>query len=360
MLVVVACVLSSAVLTRLPGIAAASGTQGIPSFDGGTGWLNGNPLSPADLRGKVVLVDVWEYTCINCLRTLPYLTAWYRRYRDDGFVIVGVHTPEFNFSGDEHNVAAAIKRLGVTWPVVLDDHESIWKRYNAMGWPSEYLFDQSGKLVDTEVGEGNYQATEAKIQALLRAKNPSLRLPPVMALLPQDSYDKPGAVCYPHTAETFVGPWHGLVVANAGAANDPSVDTDYMDSGASHRDGSVYLQGYWHAAQRMQAMVSGGGNGYLSLTYHAIQVVAVMKPETAAAVRVNVTQDGKPVAHEDAGSDIRYDEGGSSYVTVDAARAYELIMNRHFGQHALRLLPERSGVGIYDFAFEACEVGSDK
>jgi len=339
---------------------AAADVQGIPSLAGGTGWLNTAALSSADLRGKVVLVDFWEYTCINCLRTLPYLSAWYHRYRDDGFVIVGVHTPEFNFSGESQNVAAAVKRLGVNWPVVMDDDQTIWNRYKSMAWPTEYLYDQDGKLVDTEIGEGNYPQTEAKIQALLKARSPSLRLPPVMALLPQDSYDKPGAVCYQHTPETFVGPWHGQMIANGAASNDPSIDTDYVDNVADHRDGRLYLQGYWHASRHQQAMVFGGGNGYLSLRYHAIQVIAVLTPESGGPMRVELTQDGKPLAREDAGRDIQYDASGNSYVNVDAPRAYELIMNRHFGQHELRISPTRSGVGFYDFAFEACEVGADK
>src|SRR5580704_19554069 len=113
-------------LTFLLAIGAVPAER-IASFDGGSGWINSTPLSPEQLRGKVVLVDFWEYTCINCLRTLPYLPEWYRRYHDRGLVIVGVHTPEFEFSGERANVAAAAKRLDVTWPIVLDDHFAIWK-----------------------------------------------------------------------------------------------------------------------------------------------------------------------------------------------------------------------------------------
>ncbi|HEY5095391.1 MAG TPA: redoxin family protein [Candidatus Eremiobacteraceae bacterium] len=353
---------AAALLLAAPGassrIAAAPAPSGagIPSFDGAVGWLNSKPLTAADLHGKVVLVDFWEYTCINCLRTLPYMKTWYDRYHDDGLVIVGVHTPEFGFSGDTKNVTAAVARLGIKWPVALDDGYVIWKRYQNDAWPKEYLYDQQGNLVESQAGEGNYQSTEAKIQSLLKAATPSLKFPSVMALLPQDSYDKPGAVCYPQTAETYVGPWHGQMIANAGALNSGPGDTNYVDSGTNHSDGSVYLQGYWHAGPQGQAMISGGNDSALSLHYHAIQVVAVMKPETGDSVRVNVTQDGKPIAREDAGSDIKYDSSGMSYVTVGAARAFELLANAKFGQHDLRLLPQRFGAGIYSFAFESCEV----
>ncbi|HLI96850.1 MAG TPA: redoxin family protein [Candidatus Baltobacteraceae bacterium] len=324
-----------------------------PSFSGGTTWLNSPPLTPESLRGKVVLVDFWEYTCINCLRTLPYLREWYRRYHDDGLVIVGVHTPEFQFSGDDKNVADAVKRLQVSWPVVLDDNAAIWNRYHNSIWPHEYLFDQNGNLVESQEGEGNYPQTEARIQALLHAANPHLHLPPVMALLPQDSYDKPGAVCYPMTPETYVGPWHGQHVADSPQLGDP---TQYIDSGGNHEDGKIYLQGFWQISPLGQAMVSAGGDGYAALKYHAIQVVAVMRPEQGSPVRVNVTQDGKPLARSDAGKDITYDRSGMSYVTVDASRAYDLVMNSHFGSHELRLLPERYGLGLYSFDFESCEV----
>lgn len=332
------------------GIAPAD--EAIPNFDGSTGWLNGPALTPADLRGKVVLVDFWEYTCVNCLRTLPYLRAWYERYHKDGLVIIGVHTPEFPFSGQSNNVAAAMQRLGVAWPVALDDNFAIWKRYQNNAWPHEYLFDQSGRLVDNVAGEGRYPDTESKIQVLLRALNPQLSLPPVMTLLPQDSYDKPGALCYPQTPELLIGHLH---IANASQFGDPSQDTIYTDRAATHPDGAIYLQGMWHLTR--EAAVSEGLHGYVALKYHAIQVVSVLAPSDQKSVRIDVTQDGAPLAKADAGSDIRYDADGKSYINVDASRAYELVMNAKFGQHDLRLTPQGFGVGLYSFAFESCEAG---
>jgi thiol-disulfide isomerase/thioredoxin len=323
----------------------------IAGFEGGNGWLNGPELTPAGLQGRVVLVDFWEYTCINCLRTLPYLREWYRRYHDRGFVIVGVHTPEFDFSGVRANVAAAAKRLGVVWPVVLDDRLAIWKRYGNDVWPHEYLYDQSGKLVEDFAGEGGYPQTEARIQTLLKRGDAQLALPPTMPLLPEDSYDKPGAVCYPKTPELLVG---REPVANASAFNNPAQDSNYVDGTSDPHDGAIYLQGFWHLTS--EAAVSGGNDGYLALRYHAIQVVAVMKPENGAQVRVDVTQDGAPVAKSDAGNDLRYDPEGRSYVSVDSPRAYDIVVNARFGEHRLKLSPRAYGLGIYDFAFESCAV----
>lgn len=346
----------------MAGVAASAQSRDtIRSFDGASGWINSPALTPDQLRGKVVLVDFWEYTCINCLKTLPYLRTWYQRYRNDGFVIVGVHSPEFTFSGQNANVAAAVKRLGVTWPVALDDRMTIWQRYGNQAWPGEYLYDQNGTLVEQRNGEGGYQETEAKIQALLKARDPSLKLPPVMALLPQDSYDKPGAVCYLQTPEILVGPNRSYAIANMSKYVDPVRETRYADPGGTHADGKVYLEGYWRFSPegKGQGIVFAGGDGYLAMRYHAIQVVAVMKPENGTQ-RVTVMQDGKPVAREDAGADIHYDGSGNSYLTVDAPRAYDVIVNRHFGTHELRFAPGGIGIGIYDIAFESCEIGSDK
>lgn len=335
----------------LGGRSSAAEPQRIVSFEGGGAWLNSDPLTPEQLQGKVVLVDFWEYTCINCLRTLPYLREWYKRYHDHGLVIIGVHTPEFDFSGKRANVAAASNRLGVTWPVVLDDQATIWKRYGNYEWPHEYLFDQQGRLVESFAGEGGYPETEARIQTLLKSAQPQLALPPVMALLPQDSYDKPGAVCYPKTPELIVGRRR---IANASPSDNPAMDTNYAYNGSDPKDGAVYLQGYWHMTP--EAAVSGENNGYLVLRYHAIQLVAVLKPENGGSVRAEVTQDGQPVAKSDAGSDLRYDDHRNSYVNVDVPRAYDLITNTRFGQHTLQIFPKGDGLGVYDFAFESCEV----
>ncbi len=322
----------------------------IPGFEGNTGWLNGPPLTPSELRGKVVLVDFWEYTCINCLRTLPYLRTWYERYKNDGFVIVGVHTNEFEFSGESPNVAAAVKQLNVTWPVVIDSKNAVWDRFKVDEWPTEYLFDQSGHLVDTVTGEGWYPQTEAKIQALLKASNPQLTFQPVMQLLPQDSYLKPGAVCYLHTPEVLIG---HIKVANFTHFDDSLRNASFTDLTTTHNDGDIYLQGEWRIAP--ESVVSDASRDYVAMRYHAIQVVSVLSPPGGKSVRVDVTQDGQPVPKDDAGSDIHYDTNGTSYITVDASRAYDLVMNAKFGQHDLRLTAESPGISVYSFAFEACE-----
>jgi thiol-disulfide isomerase/thioredoxin len=168
-----------------------------PDFKRISAWLNTPPLDMRALRGKVVLIDFWTYSCINCLRTLPYLKDWDARYRSQGLVVVGVHTPEFAFEHDLGNVRTAVARLGVRYPVALDNHYATWDAYANQFWPAEYLVDQSGHVRHVHVGEGEYSETEQLIRLLLRAGGAS-RLP-----VPTDDVDRtPRGI---RTPETYLG-----------------------------------------------------------------------------------------------------------------------------------------------------------
>lgn len=130
--------------------SGASRVEGdLPSFDGAVAWLNSDPLTPQALRGKVVMVDFWTYSCINCLRTLPYLRAWQERYKNQGFTIVGVHTPEFAFEKQESNVSRAVRELGIRYPVAIDNDYAIWRAFNNEYWPAHYFIDAQGAFADT-------------------------------------------------------------------------------------------------------------------------------------------------------------------------------------------------------------------
>ena len=153
-----------------PAADSASGSvvnQVAPEFTGINHWLNSDPLTMQQLRGKVVLVDFWTYTCINCIHVLPYVKTWNDKYKDQGLVVVGVHTPEYSFERDTDNVQKAIKRLGITYPVAQDNHYATWSAYDNQYWPAFYLVDKKGHVVYTHFGEGDYDQTEAKIKALL-------------------------------------------------------------------------------------------------------------------------------------------------------------------------------------------------
>ncbi|MFJ1299905.1 thioredoxin family protein [Pseudomonadota bacterium AL_CKDN230030165-1A_HGKHYDSX7] len=162
-----AAALAFGALQSIPLAQAASAPASAPEFTGIEKWLNSEPLTLQSLRGKVVLVDFWTYTCINCIRTLPYVTDWYRKYKDQGLVVVGVHTPEFPFERLTANVEKAIGRFGITYPVAQDNQYATWDAYRNSYWPAVYLIDKQGNVVYKHFGEGKYKETEAEIVRLL-------------------------------------------------------------------------------------------------------------------------------------------------------------------------------------------------
>jgi cytochrome c biogenesis protein CcdA/thiol-disulfide isomerase/thioredoxin len=150
---------------------AATGPQTLPDLSGAVEWLNSPPLNRDDLKGKVVLIDFWTYSCINCLRTLPYIRAWAEKYKNSGLVIIGVHTPEFAFEKDPDNVRRAVRELNVSYPVALDNDYKIWKAFSNSYWPADYLIDSAGKIRYHHFGEGKYDESERQIQELLKDRN---------------------------------------------------------------------------------------------------------------------------------------------------------------------------------------------
>jgi len=150
---------------------AAASQQTAPDFAGITNWFNSKPLSLADLRGKVVLVDFWTYGCVNCVNTLPHVTDLYAKYRDKGLVVVGVHTPEFPFERSASNVQAALKRHGITYPVAQDNDSKTWNAYSNQYWPAQYIIDQNGKIVFQHAGEGRYDEIDRTVGKLLNASS---------------------------------------------------------------------------------------------------------------------------------------------------------------------------------------------
>ncbi|MCP3474947.1 thioredoxin family protein [Bradyrhizobium sp. CCGUVB1N3] len=155
----------------VPMVTAAASQETAPDFTGISNWFNSKPLSLADLRGKVVLVDFWTYGCVNCVNTLPHVTELYAKYRDKGLVVVGVHTPEFPFERSAANVQAALKRHGITYPVAQDNDSRTWNAYRNQYWPAQYIIDQSGRIVFEHAGEGRYDEIDRTVARLLNASS---------------------------------------------------------------------------------------------------------------------------------------------------------------------------------------------
>lgn len=287
----------------------------LPTFDGATGWLNSSPLRPADLRGKVVLVEFWTYTCINWLRTLGYVRAWAEKYEDRGLVVVGVHTPEFPFEEDVDNVRRAAGDLGVDHPIALDPDYVVWRAFANHYWPAIYLADAEGRIRHHQFGEGDYEGCERVIQRLLRdaghAPVDELVSVTPSGLEAQADWAQLGS------PETYLGSEQARRFASPGGAalDGPRayVPADPL------RLNRWALAGEWAVERR--ASVLRGDSGSLLLRYHARDVHLVMAPRPrGTSIPFRVILDGGPPgdAH---GLDVDADGHG----TLVEPRLYQLI-----------------------------------
>lgn len=313
-------------------------------------WLNSTPLSFRQLRGRAVLVDFWDYTCVNCIRTLPYVEGWYQRYKDKGLMVIGVHTPEFTFAQYESNVERGVREFGLTYPIVIDSNYEIWKLFACRCWPTKYLIDKEGYLRFAHFGEGEYEQCEQAIQQLLREIDEHVVLPPIMN--PVREEDRPGARCYPPTPELYLGHRRGKV-GNPGGFQEDQI-AEYTVSGEL-QENVFYLTGRWAStAEYVEAV--GDGPHRILLRYSAKTVNLVMASPRSERCEVGIHQDGKPLSPGEATTDIRFRvaEGHEdSYIPVASPRMYAVVANRNFESHMLELVCP-SGLAAFAFTFTSC------
>ncbi len=314
-------------------------------------WINTpTPVRLASLRGRVVLLDLWEFTCVNCLNTMPYLRAWHERYAAAGLVILGVHTPEFSFARARDQVEAAAGRLGIRWPVVLDNDQTIWTAFANRYWPTVYLIDSNGYLRYSHAGERGYQETEAAIQTLMKENNAALDLPEPMALIRAE--DASGAVCYPTTPELHI---------DAIGNEPPPLDLPLlMEPPPVREDGRFYLQGAWQVDG--DGLTLAGERGSIYLPYHAASVNAVLSPSpdpVTLALRLEQPVEleiefGTGTLHpDDFGQDV-YTKEDRAVFLVDVPRMYSLVRHTEVQHGELRLHVSGKGLTFYAFSFESC------
>ena len=342
----------------------------MPDFAPGD-WLNvEQPLGKDTLRGRAVLVDFWDYTCVNCIRTLPYVTAWHARYQPLGLTTIGVHSPEFAFARTRKQIDAALKQFNIEYPVLLDNDYQTWNRFANRAWPTKYLVDAGGYIRYRQQGEGFYEQTERAIQAVLAERDPSVHLPELLP--PLRAEDSPGAVCYRPTPELYAGFERGaLGNAEGYAAGSPLA---YQLPPEDRRAEQMFYAGGIWRAERECLVFAGESGGRLALPYHALSLNAVLSPTSdpvellldlppqsdrrTAAREVNplveVCQDGHYLTPLNAGEDIEYDDGGLSYVQVDRPRMYELVRNPDFEAHEIELTFRANGLAVYAFTFTTC------
>jgi thiol-disulfide isomerase/thioredoxin len=315
----------------------------LPSLDGATTWLNSPPLTPASLRGKVVLVQFWTYTCINWLRTLPYVRAWAEKYKDQGLVVIGVSTPEFEFEHTLDNVRRAVKDLGMTYPVAVDNDYAIWRAFDNNYWPALYFVDANGKIRHHHFGEGDYDKSERTIQKLLAEAG---HAPSDKALVSANGTGTEAAADWSslESPENYVGYRRTENFASPGGA---AFDKPHLYAVPRRLGLNQWaLSGDWTMGK--QAILLNKANGRTAYRFHARDLHLVMGPAArGTSVRFRVLIDGQPPG---AAHGIDVDEQGNGAVTEQ--RMYQLIrqpgpiVDRHFEIEFLS-----PGVELFSFTF---------
>lgn len=329
-----------------PAITDESGTLKIdkskfpkaPELQGISGYINTEPVTLEELRGKVVVVDFWTYTCINCIRTIPYLNAWYEKYSDDGLVILGVHSPEFEFEKDYKNVQAAVKKFEVKYPVVQDNDMKTWNAFENRYWPHKYIVDHEGYIRYDHIGEGAYEETEKVIQQLLKERAIALG---IETDLVEDTVRPEGAVDVDftriRTPELYLGYAYGADLGNVksfvpNSVNDFSLPEDI-------RPNLVYLKGSWKANRDNMELVSDTGKVVISYNAKAVNIVAA--GDSLLTIKLDHT-----LVDSNAGSDVV-----DSKVYVLEERLYNLILSDEYGSHILEIEVDGAGFRLYTFTF---------
>jgi thiol-disulfide isomerase/thioredoxin len=315
----------------------------LASFDGATGWLNGEPLTPEGHRGRVVLVDFWTYTCVNWLRTLPYVRAWAAKYADAGLTVVGVHTPEFGFERDVDNVKRYVEDFGVAYPVAIDSDYGVWRAFDNHYWPAAYLADAEGRIRYHHFGEGEYAMTEMVIQQLLLDTGATAIDADLVMVEPQ-GLEVAADWRTLRSPETYVGYRQSTGFAQEDVAAFDQAHAYVLPQRLPLNGWG--LSGTWTVASH--AGVLGEPGGRIAFQFHARDVNLVMGPTTKTeAIPFRVFVDGAP-AEKALGTDV----DGSGIGTVDAQRTYQLIrQSGPIEERRFEIEFEAPGVEAYCFTF---------
>jgi cytochrome c biogenesis protein CcdA/thiol-disulfide isomerase/thioredoxin len=318
----------------------------LPDLSGATAWIGSEPLTPASLHGKVVLVDFWTYSCINCLRTLPYVEAWHERYKDSGLIVIGIHTPEFPFEKDESNVRKAVQELGIRYPVAMDNDYLIWRAFDNEYWPAQYFIDAAGHVRYHHFGEGDDEQSEAWIRGLLEESNhrPLSGAPAKIAATGAEAASDLSAVQSP---ETYIGYDRAENFASPGGLKDDQPQS-YRAPAALQLNQWAFI-GRWNDAAQIATLLAPAGlspAGGIVYRFHARDLHLVLGPSSdGKPVRFRVTLDGHAP-----GADHGLDSDADGYGTVTENRLYQLI-RQQTGARDRTFEIEFLAPGVQAFAF---------
>ncbi len=314
-------------------------------------WINTpTPLTLAGLRNRVVVLDFWDCTSLDCQRGLAYRRAWQERYADGGLTMIAIHSPRFRFARDRAVVAGIAASLGIHWPVALDNDGAFAAALDVRGVPTLVLIDTAGRVRFRSAGQRGYAQAERSLQSLLAESRPQRSFPnPVPPVRPEDA---PGAVCPPTTPEL-----DAAALGNPGIL--PPLPTQ-LEAPVVHVDGRLYLDGLWRACP--DGLTLAGETGAIFLSYHAASVYAVLSPtpdrvawspELHRPLEVLVTQDDSPLPHACFAEDVFLSQG-QACVRVDQPRLYALVRHPDVRSHRLRLAVRGPGLTVYAFSFGTC------
>ena len=352
-----------------PTEAPAARTEPVELFDKDVrnidGWINSEPTSIAQLtsEGKVVLVDFWTYTCVNCLRTLPFLREWQDKYADNGLVILGVHAPEFEFEKEIENVQMSVDEEGIEWPVALDNEMSTWRSFNNRYWPAKYLIDTNGEVRYTHFGEGAYRETELEIRHVLEESGYDVSGIPIGEVENTSRDDTARSV----TRELYGGYDRNYSVYGLYAAQDeyyvgPDREVEYEDIYAernSYPPQKFVLSGLWRNEQEaiVHARETMDLSDYIALRFHGRSANVVIDPPEPDEFKVYVELDGRWLMENEAGDDIVFDDEGRSYFNVDEGRMYKIVETPEYVEDTLKLSSDSPNFAIFAFTFGTYDGG---
>ena len=340
-----------------------------PEFSGITNWINSSPLTLQELRGNVVLIDIWTYTCVNCIRTIPYIKEWYSRYQDQGLVIIGIHAPEFEFEKLTANVERSMIDLDISWPVAQDNDMKTWDSYGNMYWPAKYVLDKNGVVKYRHFGEGSYAETENAIRILLEDYGHN-KIDYDNSLPVDQKVDLSfGQSVLPKvTPELYFGRRRNAGILLSGGTPYIVQEEYYLDREQPAvlivpdvlSSDKIYLNGEWQIEEEnvTHSRDSTDSSDFVAIKYSSKTVNVVMSSSTPTLQKIWVTVNGDWLTDQNKGDDVLLESTGESYLLIDKPQMYKVINHGKYEKDmTLNLTTDSIGSQFYAFTFGVYEEG---
>lgn len=316
-----------------------------PEFEGISYYINSNGTKLSDLKGKVVLIDFWTYSCINCIRTLPYLVDWYQKYSDKGLVIVGIHSPEFEFEKGLDNVKQAVTRFGIKYPVLLDNDHGTWNAFQNSYWPRKYLVDSEGFIRYDHIGEGGYVETENAIRTLLAERTGQQSISSTSVNQTNLSVPESQSVDFNQikTPELYFGYQYARSQLGNNEGFDPEKIVNYTLPSSKPKPNAIYLEGEWKNNADSMELIGNEGKIILDYSARSINIVAGGQGKITVMEFGEDNQTRNPYSGNDLDSEGK--------LIIDGQRLYNIGSHQDYGNHQIAIDVSGSGFRIYTFTF---------